>query len=68
MDRAYEVITVTEVTPGDVNEAHLMVDMIESHYNNTEIGVDTVVADSKYWTIENYLRCWDRGIRAHIPD
>ena len=68
VDGAYGVITATEVTPGEVNEAHLMVELIESHHSNTEIGVKTVVADSKYGTIENYLGCWDRGIRAHIPD
>jgi transposase len=68
VDGAYEVITATEVTPGEVNEAHLMVELIESHHKNTEIGAETVVADSKYGTIENYLGCWDRGIRAHIAD
>lgn len=68
VDRAYEVITATEATPGDVNEAHMMVGLIESHQLNTETWVETVVADSKYGTIENYLGCYDRGIRAHIPD
>jgi transposase len=68
VDGAYEVITATEVTPGEVNEAHLMIELIESHHRNTEIGANTVVADSKYGTIENYLGCWDRGIRAHIAD
>jgi transposase len=68
VDGAYEVITATEVTPGEVNEAHLMVELIESHHRNTEIGAKTVVADSKYGTIDNYLGCWDRGIRAHIAD
>jgi transposase len=68
VDSAYEVITATEVTPGDVNEAHMMVGLIESHQENTESWVETVVADSKYGTISNYLGCYDRGIRAHIPD
>jgi transposase len=68
VDGAYEVITATEVTPGEVNEAHLMIELIESHHRNTEIGAKTVVADSKYGTIDNYLVCWDRGIMAHIPD
>jgi transposase len=68
VDGAYEVITATEVTPGEVNEAHMMVELIESHHRNTEIGAKTVVADSKYGTISNYLGCYDRGIRAHIPD
>ena len=68
VDGAYEVITATEVTPGEVNEAHMMLELIDSHQLNTETNVDTVVADSKYGTISNYLGCWDRGIRAHVPD
>jgi len=68
VDGGYEVITATEVTPGEVNEAHLMIELIESHHRNTEIGAKTVVADSKYGTIDNYLGCWDRGIMAHIAD
>jgi transposase len=67
VDRAYEVITATEVTPGDVNEAHMMFWLIDSHQLSTERGVETVVADSKYGTIENYLGCYDRGIRVHMP-
>ncbi len=68
VDPAYEIITATDLTGAEVNEAHKMIGLIESHRNNTEIGVETVVADSKYGTIENYLRCYDRGVRAHIPD
>ena len=68
VDDAYEVITATGVTPGDVNEAHMMPGLVDSHQQNTESSVETVVADSKYGTISNYLDCYDRGIRAHIPD
>jgi len=68
VDSAYEVITAAEVTPGDVNEAHMMVGLIDSHQQNTETSVETVVADSKYGTISNYLSCFDRGIKAHVPD
>src|SRR3990170_1262842 len=68
VDSAYEVITATEVTPGDVNEAHMMLGLVNSHQQNTESSVETIVADSKYGTISNYLGCYDRGIRAHIPD
>src|SRR3972149_5886686 len=68
VDGAYEVITATEVTPGDVNEAQKMLWLIDTHKLNTETNVETVVADSKYGTISNYLSCYDRGIRAHIPD
>jgi hypothetical protein len=41
------VITATETTPGDVNEAHEMVPLLESHHLNTGIKVETVVADRK---------------------
>jgi len=68
LDSAYEVITATEVTRGDVNEAQKMLWLIDTHQLNTETNVETVVADSKYETINNYLGCYDRGIRAHISD
>jgi transposase len=68
VDARAEVITVTEVTRGDVNEAHLLVPLREAHQLNTERQANTVVADSKYGTIENFLACHDRGIAAHMPD
>ena len=68
VDGRTEVITATETTPGDINEAHKMISLIENHRLNTGINVETVVADSKYGTIQNYLDCHDRGIEAHIPD
>jgi transposase len=68
VDGRAEVITATETTVGDVNEAHVMVPLLESHHANTGRGAETVVADSKYGTIENFLACYDRGLKAHIPD
>lgn len=68
VDARAEVITVTEVTRGDVNEAHLVIPLREAHQLNTERQAATVVADSKYGTIENFLACHDRGIAAHMPD
>jgi transposase len=68
VDGRSEVITATETTPGDVNEAHEMVALIESHHLNTGIKAETVVADSKYGTVENFLACCDRGVEAHMPD
>src|SRR3990172_3739580 len=68
VDGRSEVITATETTSGDVNEAHEMVPLLESHHLNTGIKADTVVADSKYGTIENFLACCDRGVEAHMPD
>jgi len=66
VDKKCEVITATEVTPGEVHEAHRLESLIDSHQNNTGRIVETAVADSKYGTIENYLSCQDRGINAHI--
>ena len=68
VDGKSEVITATETTSGDVNEAHEMIPLLESHHLNTGIKADTVVADSKYGTIENFLACHDRGVEAHMPD
>ncbi len=68
VDERSEVITAIETTTGDVNEAHEMIPLTESHHLNTGINADTVVADSKYGTIENFLVCHDRGVEAHMPD
>ncbi|MFH0872193.1 MAG: transposase, partial [bacterium] len=67
VDEAHEVITATQATPGEVNEAHLLVSLLEQHRETTEIPAETVVADSKYGTIENFLACSDWGVRAHLP-
>ena len=64
----HEIITATDVAPGDVNEAHLMLPLLEKHEAITEVKAETVVADSKYGTIDNFLACHDRGVQAHIPD
>lgn len=68
VDEAHEVITATEATPGDVNEAHRLEALIDQHNAITEKTADTIVADSKYGTIDNFLACHDRGVQAHIPD
>ena len=68
VDSQAEVITATEVTPGQVNEAHRLPSLIEQHNQNTEKPVETVVADSKYGTVENYLHCHDQALAAHMPD
>jgi len=67
VDAAHEVITAVEVTPGAVNEAHRMLPLINQHDTTTGATAKTVVADSKYGTIENYLACHQRGVAAHIP-
>ncbi len=66
VDPNCEVITATEVTPGEVHESHRLESLIDTHENNTGATVETAVGDSKYGSIENYLSCKDRGIKAHF--
>jgi transposase len=68
VDERSEIITATEAASGDVNEAHLMIPLLESHEATTGLTADTIVADSKYGTIDNFLACYNRGIQAHMPD
>ena len=68
VDGKNEVITATDAASGDINEAHLMLPLLEKHETTTGFKVDTVVADSKYGTIDNYLACLDLGVKAHMPD
>jgi transposase len=68
VDGQSEIITATETTPGEVNEAHEMIPLLECHHQNTGTQAETVVADSKYGTIDNFLACHERSIEAHIPD
>jgi len=68
VDGRSEIITATETTGGDVNEAHLLIPLLESHHANTSREAETVVGDSKYGTVENFLACSEAGVKAHIPD
>ncbi len=67
IDPKYEVTTATRITAGSQDEGDLFEDMIETHHQNTQKAVDTVVADSRYGKIDHYLLCGDLGIKAHIP-
>jgi hypothetical protein len=60
-------VTATKVTPGSVDDGKVLEEMINQHEKNTQKKIDTVVADTKYGTVENYLHCHDKGIRAHVP-
>jgi len=68
VDARAEIITATEVTPGEVNEGHLLSTLLAMHQDNTQTTVETVVADMQYGTADNYLACCDLGVKAHIPD
>jgi len=67
VDEKHEVITATKVTTGSVDDGDVLDEMIDLHEQNTRKKIDTVVADTKYGSIENYLHCHDKGIKTHIP-
>jgi len=66
VDERCEVITATEVSSGEKNEAQLLIPLIDAHQAHTGESVDTAVADTKYGTIDNYLACSDRQIAPHF--
>ena len=59
VDEAHEIITATAVTPGDVSEGHMLEELLRRHRNTTGKPASTVVADSKYGTIDNFLSLYD---------
>lgn len=67
IDPKHEVTTATRITAGSRDEGDLLKEMIETHQQNTQKAIDTVVADSKYGKIDNFLICHDLGKEAHIP-
>ena len=67
IDHKHEVITGTKVTAGSIDDGDVLEAVIELHQNNTQERVDTLVADSKYGSINNFLHCHDLGIKAHMP-
>ena len=44
VDEKHEIITATEVTPGEVHESHCMDSLIDKHHENTGKRASTVVA------------------------
>lgn len=66
VDGKNEIITATEVTSGEVHESHCMNSLLDQHHQNTGKSADTVVADKKYGTVDNYLSSYDRGINSHF--
>ena len=68
VDAKKGVITATRTTPGAVNEAHVLGELLDTHHDTTGISAETVVADSKYGTVENFLKLSERGLKGHIPD
>ena len=68
VDNAQGVITAQLTTPGATKEDTQLMSLIGQHQHNTAVAVETVVADSQYGTVENFLKCADRGINPHMAD
>jgi transposase len=68
IDDAHGVITAQATTGGSVKEDTQLTVLIEQHQCHAGSAVETVVADSQYGTVENFLECVDRGIQPHMAD
>src|SRR5882724_8585880 len=68
IDDAKGVITAVETTPGSIAENKKLMDLLDQHESNTRCQVQTVVADHKYGTNENYVACQGRAITTHMGD
>jgi transposase len=68
VDNAQGVITAVETTSGSIAENKRLLGLVEQHETNTGKAADTVVADSKYGTTENYVACQQQGITTHMGD
>jgi transposase len=68
VDDANGVITAVETTPGKVAENHKLMSLVEKHEQNTGGKAETIVADTKYGTAENYIACQERGLVTHMAD
>ena len=68
VDDAQGVITAVETTPGSIAENKKLTDMVQQHERNTARAVQTVVADHKYGTIENFVAGQQAGWQTHMGD
>jgi transposase len=68
VDDIHGVITAVDTTPGDVPDHDQMMDLVDQHEANTGQTVGTAVADAGYGTVENFQKCFHRGIESHMAD
>jgi transposase len=68
VDDAHGVITAIETTSGSIAENKKLMDLVDQHEQSTGEAVQTVVADSKYGTVENYVICQQKGLTTHMGD
>jgi transposase len=68
VDDAQGVITALETTPGSVAENRRLLSLMDQHQAHTALAAETVVADRKYGTVENFVACQQRGVTTHMGD
>lgn len=68
VDDAHGAITAVETTPGSIAENHKLMSLLTQHERNTAQPAATVVADSKYGTVANYIACQQHGLTTHLGD
>jgi hypothetical protein len=66
VDEAHEIITAVETTTGAVDEGVRLLALIEAHEDITDQVVGTVIADARYGSVDNLLKCQKFGIRPHL--
>jgi len=68
VDDAQGVITAVETTPGSVAENRKLLEMVQQHEANAQSSVQTVIADQKYGTTENFVIGQQKGWQTHMGD
>lgn len=68
VDDAHGVITAVETTPGSIAENKKLLPLMEQHQRHTRCQLQTVVADYKYGTAENFVACHAQGVVTHLGD
>ncbi len=68
VDDAHGVIVAVADTPGSVNEASQLQSLVQQAQAHTQSEVQTVVADCKYGTSENFIALAEQGINTHMGD
>lgn len=68
VDDAHGVITAQTTTGGSIKEDTQLPMLIEKHQSHCGTKVGTVVADSQYGTVRNFLHCQAHDITPHMAD
>jgi transposase len=61
------IVTATITTPANVNDAKLLAETIQTHRQNTDSNVKTIVTDKAYGNAENYKYLKENSITPCVP-